>query len=165
MLTLRDFFPFWEVPRRHAISALVALGDEALDILVRPGGRYVGDVLRHILAIEEGLLMCAILGERYETLRPSRWSTMSPDEKVNFYRVRFGDRRSIIQRLEEHTRIGLDYLMRTDAGERNALRKTPWGTEQTIQYIFWHLEEHLIHHRAQIYLALRASGFPAPEVT
>jgi uncharacterized damage-inducible protein DinB len=144
--------------------ALEALPDEALGVSVRAGGRSVGEVLRHILAIEEGLLLSALLGEPYDKMRPATWSAMNAEEKAAYYEARFGNRTLIAHRIREHTLLGLDYLARTDAGERMAIRKTPWGQEWTVHYIVWHLEEHLVHHRAQVYLGLRANGYGTPEV-
>jgi uncharacterized damage-inducible protein DinB len=164
-MKLREFFPFWEKPRKHIVEAVKAIPEEGLGVPVRAGGRSVGDTLRHILAVEEGLLISALKGERYERMRPANWPVMTPEQKAEFYRQRFGGLMGIANRLEEHTRVGLELLEEWDAEERHTLRKTPWGQEWTVQFIFWHLEEHLVHHRAQVYLGLRARGYAAPEVT
>lgn len=164
-LKLREFFPYWARPREHLIGALEGLPDEALQVLVRPNGRSVGDTLRHILAVEEGLLLSALLGEPFSQMRPPNWNEMSPEEKRAFYMARFGGLSQITERLREHTERGLEYLEREDAEERLSIRATPWGFEMPVHQILWHLEEHLVHHRAQVYLGLKANGFPAPEVT
>lgn len=42
--------------------------------------------------------------------------------------------------------------------------KLPWGLQTTIGWVVWHVLEHEIHHRGEIYLMLGLMGIEAPDV-
>ncbi len=40
----------------------------------------------------------------------------------------------------------------------------PWGAQVTMEWVIWHVLEHEIHHRGEIYLMLGLLGIEAPDV-
>jgi uncharacterized damage-inducible protein DinB len=42
--------------------------------------------------------------------------------------------------------------------------EAPWGAEVTLRWVIWHVLEHEIHHRGEIYLMLGMMGLEAPDV-
>jgi uncharacterized damage-inducible protein DinB len=41
---------------------------------------------------------------------------------------------------------------------------TSWGLETDVEWVTWHVIEHEIHHRGEIYLMLGMLGIEAPDV-
>ncbi len=40
----------------------------------------------------------------------------------------------------------------------------PWGPQVPLRWVIWHVLEHEIHHRGEIYLMLGLLGMEAPDV-
>ena len=71
---------------------------------------------------------------------------------------------SIKQPLSEvHSRTQA-YLATVDVADLDRVINTPWGEELTLRWIVWHVLEHEISHRGEIYLMLGLTGMEAPEV-
>nr|NIV37533.1 DUF664 domain-containing protein [Anaerolineae bacterium] len=58
----------------------------------------------------------------------------------------------------------LAYLQKTNLADLDRAITAPWGAELTLRFVIWHVLEHEIHHRGEIYLMLGLMGMEAPDV-
>lgn len=56
------------------------------------------------------------------------------------------------------------YLSTLDATDPDQVVELPWGGEVPLRWVIWHVLEHEIHHRGEIFLMLGLLGKEAPDV-
>ena len=149
-MNANELFGHWGVVRRGLVRALDSLADEQLDFVPREGLWSLGTVARHIAVAEEGWFRYVVIRER------DGW----PDYAVEDYPTV----ESIKGLLADVRARTVAYLEGIDVADVDRVIETPWGEKLSIREIVWHVLEHEIHHRGEIYLMLGLLGMEAPDV-
>ena len=145
-----EHFGHWAEVRDGLVRALDTLPDDHLAFTPREGLWSLDTVARHIASAEEGWFRYVItrdLGGWPEYLRED-YPTVNSIKSLL---------------AEVHARTD-GYLATVDAPQLQRLVKAPWGPEFPLQWIIWHVLEHEIHHRGEIFLMLGLLGMEAPDV-
>jgi len=142
-------FAHWRPVRRDLLRALDVLGDEQLTFVPREGLWSLGEVACHIAGVEEGWYRYVITGGL------PAWPN---------YRVKDYSTVEAVKRLltEVHDRTQA-YLETVDERSLDQVFSTAWG-DVSLRWVIWHVLEHEIHHRGEIYLMLGLMGMEAPDV-
>ena len=149
-MNANELFGHWGVVRRGLVRALDSLADEQLEFVPREGLGSRGTVARHIAVAEEGWFRYVVIRER------DGW----PDYAVEDYPTV----ESIKGLLADVRARTVAYLEGIDVADVDRVIETPWGEKLSIREIVWHVLEHEIHHRGEIYLMLGLLGMEAPDV-
>ena len=146
----KELFGHWGEVRDGLISALDVLADEQLDFTPREGLWSLGTVARHIASAEEGWF-------RYVIGRSlTGWPEYAADDYPTVESVT-----SLLAGVHARTE---GYLVTVATAQLQQPVKSPWGPEFPLQWIIWHVLEHEIHHRGEIFLMLGLLGIEAPDV-
>jgi len=150
-MNANELFGHWTVVRRGLLQALDELTDAQLDFVAREGMWSLGTVARHIANAEEGWFRYAATRELAEW--PAEYTAQD-----------FPTIESIKALLSEvHARTEA-LLKRLDAADLDQALEMPWGERPSWRQIIWHVLEHEIHHRGEIYIMLGLLGLEAPDV-
>ena len=128
------------------------LSDDQLTYTPREGLRPLGEIFCHIASNEEGWFRYCV------THQIDGW------DEADF-------------RLEDYPSIPAIRLLLAEVHERTLTLLThdtqlvlkqeitlPWGPVISVEGVVWHVLEHEIHHRGEIYLMLGLLGIEAPDV-
>ena len=141
----------WAGVRKGLYQALEALSDEQLGFVPREGLWSLGEVVRHIANAEEGWFRYAVTHELEgwpEGYTADEYGTVASLQ-------------ALLAQVHGHTEA---YLSTIDAADVDQVVELPWGPEVTLRWVIWHVLEHEIHHRGEIYLMLGLLGLEAPDV-
>jgi uncharacterized damage-inducible protein DinB len=144
-------FGHWEVVRRYLVEALQLLEDCQLDFVPREGLWSLGETARHIARAEEGWFRYAVTREH------SEWPAAYTAREHPTVGSVVGLLREVHGRTEA-------FLEKTDVAELDQLVELPWDEKLTLREIVWHVLEHEIHHRGEIFLMLGLMGMEAPDI-
>ena len=111
----------------------------------------MGDVARHIANAEEGWFRHIVTRELNDW--PSAY-TAQDYPSVDAVKA-------LLQEVNSST---VAYLKDVDAVDVDQRIQLPWGPEVTLRWVVWHVLEHEIHHRGEIYLMVGLLGMEAPDV-
>ena len=150
-MNAKELFGHWAEVRRGLIRALDKLTDDQLEFVPREGLWSLGTVARHIAGAEEGWFRYVISREL-------------PKWPVGYTGEDYPTVASIKSLLAEVHARTLATLETVDADELRRVVDTPWGHEISQLWIIWHVIEHEIHHRGEIFLMLGLLGTEAPDV-
>lgn len=165
--TIRSFYPFWDAQYRpYLLLALDALPPERFDFKPRPEMLTVQQVFVHIAENEWGFVHNIVDGgnngkwEQWlvEHEYPSQgWKTVrdAPDHAA--LRALLEESHRPTQRWFDRPAMELGRVCRW-AGDGGAERKA------TLHWILDGVQEHEIHHRAQLNMYLRLMGITPPSV-
>jgi uncharacterized damage-inducible protein DinB len=152
-MNARDLFGHWDVVRRGLFGALDKLADEGLAFVPREGLWSPGIIACHIANAEDSWFRVAMASGKL-----SEWPAG---------RYRDGDYASVAALKEllagVHARTDA-WLETLDEAALNEIIELPWGSRVPRRWIVWHVLEHEIHHRGEIYLMLGLLGQEAPDV-
>jgi uncharacterized damage-inducible protein DinB len=150
-MNANELFRHWAVVRRGLLQALDELTDAQLGFVPREGMWSLGTVARHIANAEEGWFRYAATRELAEW--PAEYTAQD-----------FPTVESIKALLSEvHARTEA-LLKQLDAADLDQALEMPWGEKLSWRQIIWHVLEHEIHHRGEIYLMVGLLGLEAPDV-
>ena len=145
-----ELFNHWTPVRRDLLRALELLDDEQLAYVPREGLWSLGTVARHIAAAEEGWFRHVVTREL------DAWPEFGDEDYATVA--------SIVTLLTEvHARTEA-YLSTVEEADLDRAIATPWGEDIPLRWVIWHVLEHEIHHRGEIYLMLGLMGMEAPDV-
>ena len=149
-MTAADLSGHWKTVRRNLLQALVMLTDEQLSFTPGEGLRTVGQVACHIAEAEEGWFGYCV------TRKLAEWPSYQAEKHatVDSLVTLLGD-------VHDRTEV---YLAAQDAADLHREFRSPWGEAFTPGDVIWHVMQHEIHHRGEIYLMLGLLGLEAPEV-
>jgi len=145
-----ELFSHWKYVRQGLYEALDMLTDEQLAFLPGEGLWSLGTVACHIANAEDGWFRYIVAGELED------WPPMEPERYTTVTSLK-----ALLEQVHEYTQAFLEGL---DVADLERKVTTFWGAELSIRWIIWHVLEHEIHHRGEIYLMLGLMGMEAPDV-
>ncbi len=162
--TIRSFYPFWDAQYRpFLLRAVEALPVERFDFKPRPEMFTAHQLIVHIAEAERGWIHHVVDGGRDE-----EWVVPHPDPAQGWVAVYDApDHASLVAMLEEWHRPTQHWLGQPGAELRRVFtNQPPEGPERrfTLHWILDHVQEHEIHHRAQLNLYLRLMGIEPPSI-
>lgn len=146
-----ELFGHWGEVRKGLFRALDRLTDEQLDFTPREGMWSLGTVARHIANTEEGWFRYAATRELDEW--PGEYSAADYPTVDSI--------KALLTEIHGGTEA---YLRMVDVVDLDRVLEMPWGEKLTLRQVIWHVLEHEIHHRGEIYLMLGLMGMQAPDV-
>ena len=145
-------FPQWEQVRTGLFQALDMLTDVQLAFTPHEGLWSLGQVACHIAGAEEGWFRYVVTHEI------SGW------EEADFQASAYPTVMAVKNLLNEvHARTQA-FLEQVPFSEVDRLIELPWGPKIPLSEVIWHVLEHEIHHRGEVYLMLGLLGMEAPDV-
>jgi len=145
-----ELFSHWGTVRRGLLRALEEVSDEQLGFVPREGLWSLGTVARHIAEAEEGWFRHIVTGE---------WANWPEFEDKDYPTV--DSIKQVLTSVHQRTER---YLATIDVADLERIIHTPWDEDIPLRWIVWHVLEHEIHHRGEIYLMLGLMGMKAPDV-
>jgi len=157
-MTLQDFFlKQKEAVRGRSQEVFALIRSEHMDWKPEQGALSVGDMLRHLWVSEEGVRRCALEGDF------SYFETRVPQG----LRAVMGFPGSLDEELKQIARVHretLDAVAALPLEMFEIERANPaLGFRRKVAVILFGINEHEVHHRAQLMTYLRMLGTPAPE--
>lgn len=162
---IRSYFPFWDTQYRpFLLAAAAALPREQFDFKPRPEMFTAHQILVHIAECERGWIHNVVEGGPYE-----EWVVPHEDPRQGWVTaVDLPDHASLYAVLEKWHRDTQNWLDRPVAElSRVFTSKSHHSGEErrwTLHWILDHLQEHEIHHRAQLNVYLRLMGIEPPSI-
>ena len=162
--TIRSFYPYWDPQYRpYLLRAVESLPREHFDFKPRPEMLTAHQTIVHIAEAERAWIHSVVDGSPdlewvVEHEDPARgWRTV----------IDAPDHAALLRLLEEWHRPTQRWFDRPPSElARVVTRKLPDGSERryTLHWILDHVQEHEIHHRAQLNLYLRMLGITPPSI-
>lgn len=143
-----QFFDHWNKVWSDLMRAVSLLGDDHLKF--RPTEHYsrtVGDILRHIINLEQGWIHYVIRREL------SEWPEENEPDDVEALR----------QALAQVHQTTTDYLASIPVDDFNRIIQVPDDGTPKLGWILWHVFEQQIHHRGELFLCLSLLGLERPK--
>jgi len=162
--TIRSFYPYWDAQYRpYLLMAVEALPRQHFDFKPRADMLTAHQTIVHIAEAERGWMHAVVDGGPDE-----EWVSEHPDPAQGWRTVIDApDHAALLRLLDEWHRPTQRWFDRPvlELG-RVVTRKLPNGTERqyTLHWILDHVQEHEIHHRAQLNLYLRILGITPPSI-
>ncbi|HEY2924772.1 MAG TPA: DinB family protein [Candidatus Eisenbacteria bacterium] len=160
--TIRSFYPFWDAQYRpFLLKAVEALPADRFDFKPRPEMFTAHQVILHIAECERGWIYHTVEGGPYE-----EWVVPHRDPAQGWESAYDAPtHEALLAALEEwhrHTQHWLDQPA-AELG-RVITHRPPDGPERrfTLHWILDLLQQHEIHHRAQLILYFRLMGLTPP---
>lgn len=163
--TIRAFYPFWDTQYRpFLLAAAAALPRERFDYKPRPEMLTAHQILVHIAECERSWIDDIVEGGPYED-----WVVRHEDPKQGWVTVvDLSNHASLFEAMEKCHRSTQRWLDKPVSELSRVIRWTSpsSGAERrwTLHWILDHLQEHEIHHRAQLNLYLRMMGITPPSI-
>lgn len=145
-----EYFDHWTKVWRDLNLAVSMLEDEHLSF--RPAEKYhrtVGDVLRHMINVEQGWIHYVI------RRRLDAWPDADENSLPTVEAIRV--------ELEQTHKETMDYLETVSADDFNRIVQVPGDGTPKLVWILWHVLEQQIHHRGELYLCLSLLGMERPK--
>lgn len=162
--TIRAYYPFWDTQYRpFLIKAVEALPQEHFDFKPRPELLTAHQMILHIAECEHAWIDYVVEGGPEE-----EWVSPAPDAAQGWVTVFDApDHAALLRELEISHRGTQRWLDRPSSElHRVITHRRPDGPERrfTLHWVLDHLQEHEIHHRAQLNLYLRLLGIEPPSI-
>ena len=148
--SVAPFLDYWEMVRGRTVRVVDWIPEDRLEWTWQPGKFTLGDVVRHLAAIER--YMYAENAAR----RPSRYPGHGRELAEGLPAVR-----AFLDRCHAETVEILGGLSDGDLREKCV---TPGGASLAVGKWLRLMVEHEIHHRGQLYLGLGLLGVPTPPI-
>ena len=145
----KELFGHWNEVRSGLLAALDKITDAQLDFAPREGLWSLRETVVHIAGTEDGWL-------RHFTA--NRWHEHAP-QAADFPTI------NTLKELLAQQHAITEAQFAIDADETLAqVCQLPYGAQETMGWAVWHVLEHEIHHRGEIFLMLGLMGIEAPDV-
>ena len=145
-----ELFSHSEEVRAGLLQALDLLTEEQLAFVPREGLWSLRTVALHIATAEEGWF-------RYiATQEVDQWPEVDESDYPTVASIQ-----ALLTQVHDRTTAYLQSLNVTDL---DRIITTFWGAKVSLRWIIWHVLEHEISHRGEIYLMLGLMGMEAPDV-
>jgi uncharacterized damage-inducible protein DinB len=139
----------WGKVRAGLVNALDLLSDSQLDFTPRAGLWSLRETVVHIAGTEDGWL-------RYYTA--NRWHANQFEAR---HYLTVASLKALLA--EVHAVTQQQFAQNPDALFAQVC-SLPWGAQTSLGWAVWHVLEHEIHHRGEVYLMLGLMGMEAPDV-
>lgn len=150
-MNVRELFVHWDTVQRDLLRGLEGFTEEDLDFQPAPAyQRTVGDIARHIAEAEDGWFHYVVSREH------AAWP--------EYPREAYPTWQSITEALKRVHDKTLAWLETVDQADLDQTVPTPWDEEISLRWIIWHVLEHEIHHRGELFLCLGLLGREAPDI-
>ncbi len=146
--TIDDFLPYYQRIRQRTLRVVACIPPEHIEWTYQEGKWTLGDLLRHIAALERYMFAENVQG------KPSLYAGCGRDLADGYDAVV-----AFLERCHAET---LEILGRLSPEDLQRKCHTPAGTPITTWKWLRGLIEHEIHHRGQIYLYLVMLGVETP---
>lgn len=162
--TIEAYYPFWDPQYRpYLIQAINAFPPDRLDFKPRPEMFTAHQMILHIAEAERGWIHNVVEGGTYE-----EWVAPADDPAQGWKATYHApDQAALLTLLEEwHKPTQRWFQQPASELSRVITMRSPDGTERraTLHWILDHVQEHEIHHRAQLNLYLRLMGIEPPSI-
>ena len=162
--TIRAYYPYWDAQYRpYLLEAVHRFPEAQLDYKPRPEMLTARQVIVHIAETERGWIHAVIDGGSEED-----WVVPAANPAEGWRTVIDATDRSALLVLLERWHEPTKHWLERPAGELGRVidRRLPDGSERsyTAHWILDHVQEHEIHHRAQLNLYLRLLGIEPPSI-
>ena len=142
-------FGYWKQVRQGLVEALDMLTNAQLDFVPRQGLWSLRETVCHIAGTEEGWL-------RYYTA--NRWHE-NPPQAADYPTI--VSLKTLLA--QQHAITEAQFAENAEAALAQVC-SLPWGAQVTMGWAVWHVLEHEIHHRGEVFLMLGLLGIEAPDV-
>ena len=145
-----QFFDHWQVVWRDLMRGVALFEDD--DLSFRPAEAYprtVGDILRHIIQLEQGWIHFVIRRELDE------WPEQTPSD--------LGTIDEIKEALDSNHKNTMNYLSTITMADFERIVNVPGDGMPKLGWILWHVFEQQIHHRGELFLCLSLLGKERPK--
>ena len=159
---IRAYYPFWDTQYRpFLLQAVAAVPAERFDFKPRPEMFTAHQIVVHIAECERGFIHI-VEGGPYE-----KWVVEHEDPKQGWVTVVNEPDHAALYAVLEKSHKGTQHWLDQPASELS--RVITWRSElgarhATLHWILDGLQEHEIHHRAQLNLYLRLMGIEPPSI-
>ncbi|MGH7680407.1 MAG: DinB family protein [Candidatus Eiseniibacteriota bacterium] len=162
--TIRAYYPFWDTQYRpFLLLAAAAIPPERFDFKPRPEMLTAHQIMVHIAETEIGWIDGAVEGKPVKD-----WVVQHEDPKQGWVTVvDLPDHPALHAALEQAHKSTQRWL---DKPSSELSRVVTWRgaadveRRATLHWVLDHLQEHEIHHRAQLNLYLRLMGIEPPSI-
>ena len=148
ILDINAFLDYLHKVHERTLRVVRVIPPDKLEWTYREGKFTLGDLVRHIAAIERYMFVGTIVG------RPSRYSGCG--------RELADGHENVIEFMERLHRESVEVIAGLGAADLQRKCTTPEGSSITVWKWLRAMVEHEIHHRGQIYLYLAMLGVPTP---
>lgn len=142
-------FKHWNEVRSVLVAALDKINDGQLNFIPRPGLWSLRETVVHIAGTEDGWLRC---------YTANRWNE-NPPQAVDYPTIE--TLKGLLAKEHAVTEAQFSEDIEKTLAQNCTL---PWGGKCTMDWAVWHVIEHEIHHRGEIFLMLGLMGIEAPDV-
>jgi uncharacterized damage-inducible protein DinB len=162
--TIRSFYPYWDAQYRpYLLAALDALPRDRFDFKPRPEMLTAHQLVVHVAEAERGWMHNIVAGGTYE-----EWVVEHQDPARGWKTViDASDHAALRALLEEWHRPTQRWFAQPASELGRVIAYQPaQGPERhyTLHWILDHVQEHELHHRAQLNLYLRLMGITPPSI-
>lgn len=145
-----ELFGHWAEVRNGLFQALDKLTDAQLKFVPREGLWSLGTVACHIAEAEKGWFRYVVTRELAD------WPSYPAKDYPTVESIK-----ALLLQVHARTETYLSSLGITDL---DRVIEAPWGSNFSLRWIVWHVLEHEIHHRGEIFLMLGLLGLKAPDI-
>ena len=142
------FLDYLDKVHQRTLRVVHYIPPDKLDWSYSPGKFTLGDLVRHIGAIERHMFAENVQG------KPSRYQGCGKELADGYDQV--------VQFMERMHRESVEIFSGLSPEDLNRRCETPGGASITVWKWLRSMLEHEIHHRGQIYLCLAMLGVPTP---
>jgi uncharacterized damage-inducible protein DinB len=144
-----QFFDHWNKVWRDLQRAVVLLEDKHLTYKpAKAYSRTVGDILRHIINLEQGWI--------HYVIRRSLAEWPSEDQSLTTVK----DIQAEMKRVHAET---MEYLAEIEVDDFSRIVQVPDDGAPKLAWILWHVLEQHIHHRGELFLCISLLGLQRPK--
>jgi uncharacterized damage-inducible protein DinB len=146
--SVSSFLSYYERIRQRTAKLVAILPPDKMDWSYKAGKFTIGDMIRHIAAIERFMFAECV------SRRPSRYKGCGPE-----YGATYGD---VVQFFNSMHEESIQIFKSLSDHNLNSICKTPAGEDIKIWKWLRAMVEHEIHHRGQLYIYLSILGVSTP---
>ncbi|MGQ0548896.1 MAG: DinB family protein [Armatimonadota bacterium] len=162
---VRNVIPFWKQLRSELRDAVATLEDRDLGFRPAAGLPSIHDLILHVFIWEDFLVRQNLNGEMnrgWWKIHESFWKP-AVESLAEHIGVHFPSVASLLEGLDTVRDATHDFISTLTLPDLTKTHETPWGSE-TMHHTLWYAREHMVHHRAQIFLRMRMIGRTPPEI-
>ena len=146
--TIQPFLRYFQNIRERTMRVVRCIPPDKLDWSYRPGKFSLGDLMRHLAAVERYMFAENVQG------KPSRYPGHGRELADGY--------ENVIAFMERLHAESMEIFARLTDADLQKKCTTPGGGEMTVWKWLRSMVEHEVHHRGQIYLYLGMLEIPTP---